>query len=190
MGWREFAANVIGSVAWPLTVLGVVLTMWFASPKADRAALLRRLRKAGPSGVELDQAAAEVATAVQPIREAVTAHGTLAATPMTDAQVQRQISRLIDAAARWGWIRAGGNPDEFIHPIVAWSEGDAVIVGAKFHLNPGDSVMLAPGSFVNPRTGRANKQAYVISNWQPGDDIEAPPSRREDGEEARPGESN
>jgi hypothetical protein len=159
-------------VAWPLTVPALGLTVWFGSPKQDRAGLLRRLRKAGPSGVELEQAEKEIATAVQPVHDAITRSDEGTRTASDDAQIQRRMSQLIDAAARWGWIKAGRSRDEFPHPIVAWSDHDAIIVASNLKLNPGDTVSLATGSFVNPRTGRANASSYTITNWQPGEDLD------------------
>ena len=191
MNWFGFGASVIGSLVWPC----LVALMWFSISKDQRADLLDRLRKIGPSGVELEEASQSLtaATGSPPVREAIRRAsrgsaitespvpgvrtgtepkrpddaGDDAVTRLTntyDVPLLRQMDKTIDAAARWGWIKAGGKAEDFPHPVVGWGPNGARILFSKKGLNPGDTV-IAPG------LRQVDGVTYVVTNWQPGDDL-------------------
>lgn len=178
-------ASLVGSLAWPVAVVVLVCIIWFSAPAEVRKDLLRRLRKAGPSGVELDAASKEITAASQGAAQGGlswtgVAHGSkseLASMPtakaaleVSDTKVLRDTQRLIDAAARWGWVAAGSDPYEFPHPLVTWTRDGAKIIGSRVGLNAGDTVTFAPGSFIDPNTGKPNRKSYSIL-WQASDDL-------------------
>ena len=81
-----------------------------------------------------------------------------------DVPLLRQMDKTIDAAARWGWIKAGGKAEDFPHPVIGWAPNGARILFSKKGLNPGDTV-IAPG------LRQGDGVTYVVTNWQPGDDL-------------------
>lgn len=184
MGWEALLASLVGSLAWPITVLVLVLVIWFSAPSDVRKDLLRRLRKAGPSGVELDAASKQVTEASQ-----ATAHGAVTLTGIahasthgvagaqtaqedpeeTDTEALRSTQQLIDAAAKWGWVAAGGEPKQFPHPLVTWTSDGAKIIGSRVGLNAGDTVTFAPGSFIDPKTGKPDRRSHIL--WRSTDDL-------------------
>ncbi len=173
MGWMTFVSSLVGSLAWPAAVFGLVCIVWFGLPKVSREKLLDRLREAGPGGVKFDKA--ELKQAVGEVRQAsaatitgtgtrsLTDHSTEAAEPAEmDTKTLNETQRLIAAAAKWGWIRAGRDAEDFPYPLVTWDKDGARIVGSK-SVNPGDTVTYAPGSFIDPNTGKPNRSAHSVN---------------------------
>jgi hypothetical protein len=187
MGWEELLASLVGSLAWPLTIIVIVCIIWFSAPAEVRKDLLRRLRKAGPSGVELDAASQQITAASHS-----TAQGALTWTGVArgsnreiapvppaqdgpeekDTKMLLDTQRLIDAAAKWGWVAAGREPNDFPHPLVTWTKDGAKIIGSRVGLTAGDAITFAAGSFIDPDTGKPNRKAHTIL-WQDSHDLTA-----------------
>jgi len=179
VGVLQFVASLIGSLAWPCTILVLVLTIWFSAPKENRNDLLRRLRKAGPNGLELDEAEREIEAATGPPISGGNSDLTddLSDDLPYDDAMRRKMEALIEAAARWGWVRAGREAAEAPMPLVAWSARGATIVrrSGQVGVNPGDTLTFAVGSFTDANTGRPNTATYTRTNYgQPPIDLEEP----------------
>jgi hypothetical protein len=185
MGSLAFIASLVGSLAWPVFVLALVCIIWFSLPNEARLNLTSRIREIGAHGVKFDQIQEEQArsqiarasgaivnspsgSAAGSIDWSGTAHGTAAPDPdepdeprEMDTQALRETQRLITAAARWGWIRAGRDTAQFPYPLVTWDKDGARIVATR-DFSPGETVTFAAGSFIDPNTGKPNTSARSI----------------------------
>lgn len=75
-----------------------------------------------------------------------------------------QIDQLIRAAARWGWLHAGGDPEDFIPPLIGWTEHGPTIIRKVIRVNQADTVTFGAGSFIDAHTGKPNSKAYTSVN--------------------------
>lgn len=187
MDWEALLASLVGSLAWPVAVIVILCIIWFPAPAEVRKDLLRRLRKAGPSGVELDAAGQQITAASHSTAQGALTWSGVArgsnreippAPPVDDSpeemdtKMLRDAQHLIDAAAKWGWVAAGREPNDFPHPLVTWTRDGAEIIGSRVGLNAGDTITFAAGSFVDPNTGKPNRKAHTIL-WQGTQDLTA-----------------
>lgn len=85
--------------------------------------------------------------------------------PEMDNRTFYETQRLIAAAAKWGWIRAGRDSAEFPYPMVAWDKDGAKIVGTRM-VNPGDSLLFAAGSYIDPNTGKPNTSTRSMTVFE------------------------
>lgn len=168
----EFVAALVGSLAWPFVVGVLALVVWLSAPPTTRAGLLGRIRKAGP--VELSEAAADVTAATNPQVGRAPSHAPEEESPTHDGlpfdpNIRRHMDSLIEAAARWGWVRAGRAVDDFPRPLIAWTPHGATIVRTSGHraVSEADTVTFAAGSFIDAHTGRPNTAAYTRTNYPP-----------------------
>lgn len=197
----QFTASLVSSLAWPSVVTVAGTTVWRKTPQEVRGQLFARLRKAGPVELEASEQAAQE---VEQAAAAVQTGGTLPATELgrstsgsaraaavddvsgltdsVEARVDRriddrnldQIKQLIRAAARWGWLQAGGEPTEFTPPLIAWTENGPTFIRRTVLTNPGDTVTLAPGSFIEASTGKPNTKVVRATTLDRSEDLVEP----------------
>ncbi len=76
-----------------------------------------------------------------------------------------QIDQLIRAAGCWGWLQAGGDPEAFVPPLIAWTENGPTIIRKLIRVDRANTLTFAEGSFIDAHTGKPNAMAYTSVNY-------------------------